>query len=276
MINRRLRAILPHARGRVCRRAAGLTVLARRWNKKRSDGRISRAATGAYADPARGRGKKRSAGRTDALVPDGGFDWKWLIMDTYKPNDSAHFRKGVAMQEKGDLDGAIRHYRMAVRDNPDDIVAHTNMAAALIDAGRMEEAEDLCQKALDMDQNCDSAYDNMGLIMRRTGKPEMAVPYYDRALAIRANLVTPKRELARLYNNKGAALADMGSLEESVICYDKAIATDPSYALPRANKGASLFKLGRRREASECVARARELDPDCYVPPYPTGDAPRE
>ncbi|MEI0491989.1 tetratricopeptide repeat protein, partial [Brachyspira intermedia] len=62
------------------------------------------------------------------------------------------------------------------------------------------------------------------------------------------------------YNNKGAALYDLGRYGESIKCFDKILELDDKNINAYNNKGAALSKLDRNEEAIECYNKALELD----------------
>src|SRR5450830_673656 len=63
------------------------------------------------------------------------------------------------------------------------------------------------------------------------------------------------------WSNKGVSLAHLSRHEESILCFDKALALDPCSANAWMNKGNSLSNLGRNEEAILCFDKALEFDP---------------
>lgn len=177
----------------------------------------------------------------------------------------ADFAKVKRMLERGNMTGGLQHLNRLIRDNPDSSRLYAHKASVLAETGRLEEAEECCRKALKLDGNSGHACSEMGLILRRTGRPREAIPYYDRAIKIykqgRDNVV-----LARVYSNKGTALMDMDMLEEARVCYDKSIKTNPNYVVGHANMGALLYRLDRIDDAVECFTAAKMLDPNFTLP----------
>jgi Flp pilus assembly protein TadD len=58
-----------------------------------------------------------------------------------QPSDAkAHFDRGTALYDKGDLDGAIAEYREAIRLRPDYAEAHVYLGNALDDTGDHDSA----------------------------------------------------------------------------------------------------------------------------------------
>jgi tetratricopeptide (TPR) repeat protein len=69
------------------------------------------------------------------------------------------------------------------------------------------------------------------------------------------------KQTAYSWNNKGAALHQLGQFEEALKCYDKMLEIDPRDATALCNKGNVLRDLGRYEEAISCCDKALALDP---------------
>ena len=112
------------------------------------------------------------------------------------------------------------------------------------------------------------AYMNKGVALDSLGRLNEAVAEYDKAIAIREDLVFEQKrdelanDLAMAYMNKGVALDSLGRLNEAVAEYDKAIAIledlvneqkrdelANDLAMAYMNKGIALNSLGRLNEA---------------------------
>lgn len=68
-------------------------------------------------------------------------------------------------------------------------------------------------------------------------------------------------ETASFWNNKGASFSTLGRYEESIDCYERALAIDPQHPAAWNNRGYSLYRLGRPGEAIPCHDQALALDP---------------
>ncbi|HEX5519266.1 MAG TPA: tetratricopeptide repeat protein, partial [Candidatus Nitrosocosmicus sp.] len=79
--------------------------------------------------------------------------------------------------------------------------------------------------------------------------------------------IEPDLKNAVDYYNKGISLYYLGSYNEAIACYDKAIELNPDYADAYNNKGISLYYLGSYNEANTCYDKAIELNPD-YADAY--------
>ena len=168
----------------------------------------------------------------------------------------------VRMFERGNMAGALRLLNGMIRDMPGSPFLYVNKAMVLIEMGRLAEAENCCRRALGLDENADHAHEKMGLILRMAGRPADSLPYHDRAIRLCKRVKGVDRDLARLYSNKGAALADMGKLDEAMRCFERSIRADPGYAIAHNNKGAVLHQTGDMEGAAECFMAAKRLDPN--------------
>ncbi|MGN6709465.1 MAG: tetratricopeptide repeat protein, partial [Candidatus Nitrosocosmicus sp.] len=79
--------------------------------------------------------------------------------------------------------------------------------------------------------------------------------------------IEPDLKNAVDYYNKGISLSYLGSYNEAIACYDKAIELNPEYSDAYNNKGISLYYLGSYNEAIACYDKAIELNPD-YTDAY--------
>ena len=61
-------------------------------------------------------------------------------VSTYRDDAEHHFELGFALQNIGDLEGAIAEYRAALRLNPNHANAHYNLGVVLQDIGKPTEA----------------------------------------------------------------------------------------------------------------------------------------
>ncbi len=76
-----------------------------------------------------------------------------------------------------------------------------------------------------------------------------AISAYDHALT-----VDPRH--AKVYYNKGIALADLNRHNDAILAYDKAIEIVPNYAKAYYNKGISLYDIGKYDDALDAFNKA--------------------
>jgi tetratricopeptide (TPR) repeat protein len=162
---------------------------------------------------------------------------------------------GLALAESGDLDGAVRHFRLSLEAVPHYSDALLNLGRALELEGRPEEALALYREAADGDARNVEARNNLGGALLAAGKPGEAEPWFREALAIRP-------DDAPSLSNLGIALAALGRDEEAERQFRAAVGADPRYAPGLFNLGRFLASHGRAPEAVVFLQEAARLRPD--------------
>jgi tetratricopeptide (TPR) repeat protein len=180
-------------------------------------------------------------------------------------------------------------WRDALRTNPQNPRAHSNVGAMLTRFGTPEQALAELEEAIALDPKYSDAYYNLGVALDRQGRGAEAARRYEQALAARpdypeahSNLANHlarrgqreealrhyrealriKPEYVDAYCNLGALYDGMGRLEEAAAAYRKALEINPYFAEAYSNLGNTLDKLGRRPEALEAYDRALRLKPE--------------
>jgi serine/threonine-protein kinase len=98
----------------------------------------------------------------------------------------AHLNLGNALKDKGDVDGAIRHYRRAIDLDPGYAMSHNNLGNALKDKGDMEGATRAFRAALDRDPRFAWAHNDLGAALATRGDMVGAIHEFRLALEIDA------------------------------------------------------------------------------------------
>jgi predicted O-linked N-acetylglucosamine transferase (SPINDLY family) len=122
-------------------------------------------------------------------------------------------------------------------------------------AGDLPRAEHLYCHALQQDAAHTDAWHGLGLLACQRGQPAAALPYLDRALALRP-------DAAGFHLNRGVALQALGRLAEAAASFLRAAELQPDWAEAHNNLANALFALGRPDEALPHWQRALALRPD--------------
>lgn len=97
-------------------------------------------------------------------------------------------------------------------------------------------------------------YHDCGLIHARVGDYELAIPYFERAVAADSSL-------AEAYNNLGIAYFRLGRVETALGAFNKAIALMGDNPEVLANRGAARTTVGDDDAARQDLQRALEISP---------------
>jgi Flp pilus assembly protein TadD len=146
--------------------------------------------------------------------------------------DQAQNNLGVALNEKGDTQGAMEHFESALQANPEYAEAHYNMGVALASLGQTDESE----------------------------------RHYRKAIELQKKVLQKKTDYSGAHVNLGNALRSRGKIEEAAKHFREAVDMDPNNASAQYNLGVSLHQSGDLDGAVRAYGRAVELRPDWYPP----------
>jgi len=133
-------------------------------------------------------------------------------------------------------------------------------AAALYQAGRLDEARAAALEILAADAGDFNALHLLAAIAVRARRPEEAIDYASRALAL-----VPDHPEALC--NRGIALRALGRVEDAIGDYDRVLATNPRHVPALSLRGVALAAINRHGDAIDSFSRAIALDPR-YAPAY--------
>jgi protein O-GlcNAc transferase len=142
---------------------------------------------------------------------------------------------------------------MATR--PHSISQALSRAISARNAGKLFEAEQLCQQIIDAKSDVFDALHLLAVVQSSMGKCETALASFDRALKVRP-------DVAEALFNRGNTLHDLKRFEEALASYDLALKAQPNYAKAAHNRGITMRELRRFEEALASYDRALTLRPD--------------
>lgn len=135
-------------------------------------------------------------------------------------NPIVHGGLGLAYQERGFLDEAIREFTTAIALGPNMAKNHYNIGRAYEEKGLFENAIDAYKKAVELNPEYTDAYFNLANLYMRLQLRKDAIDAYRRVIELDpADL--------EAYNNLGVAHAMQGELDKAVGLWQKVLETDP-------------------------------------------------
>jgi len=167
----------------------------------------------------------------------------------------AHYNLGIALNDQGDADGAIAHYRQAVELRPSYAEAHYNLGRLLAQKGHLDEASVHYEKTLEINPADAEAHNNLGATLFANGHVDEAIAHYRKALAIQPDYADASCNLA-------SALLSNGDLDGAIGYYSACLAILPNQAESQYNLANVLFQTGRMDGAIAHYQKVLELRPD--------------
>ena len=120
------------------------------------------------------------------------------------------------------LDESIRYFTAAVAIRPSNAVAHNNLGACLIDAGRVDEAIYCYREAIRLQPDLAKAHNNLALALGKMKMFDEAIRHYREAIRLWPESGVPCANLGKLLNQLGAH-------EEAIACLKEALRREPNF-----------------------------------------------
>ena len=169
-------------------------------------------------------------------------------------NNFVHFNLAKALMEVNKNEDAIVHHKKAVQLAPGHIEAWLNYGVSLTNLERYEEALACYEKVFALEPRFPDAWVNYGTALYKMERYQDALVAYDKALAL-----VPDN--AQSWSNSGAALAKLERYQAAAGAYEKALSLNPGLGETWFNYGAVLNKLERYTDALSAYNKAFEIDP---------------
>jgi len=161
---------------------------------------------------------------------------------------------------------AIKHFERAVKLDPNYALAYSGLADAWgvlpwYVPGPFSEmyarAEENAQRALSLDDSLAEPNVSIALVLEEHGKPEAALPYYRKAIAIDPNNATARQWY-------GLALCLLGRADDGLAEFERGVSLDPLSAVMRLDYGYGMLLARQYNTSIEQLKRTLELQPDFF------------
>jgi tetratricopeptide (TPR) repeat protein len=139
-----------------------------------------------------------------------------------KDNDLAQSNLASALLDEGKIDQAVFHYRAAVQIKPNDYIFHYNLAKALYEQAKIEEAIVHYRETLRINPSFVGAHNNLAVILYGQNKYDESIYHIRQALQI-------KPDDPSYHYNMGFVLSKKGELKEAIEHFRQAIYLKPDY-----------------------------------------------
>jgi tetratricopeptide (TPR) repeat protein len=167
----------------------------------------------------------------------------------------AHIDLANALYNKGELDAAFAHYQQALAIRPDIAEVYFNLGYAYYRARDLPKAIADYEKAIDLNPNYVNARSNLGVALGAEGKMPEAIEQYHQALHYDPGS-------AEAHNDLGVTLTSMKTFVEAESELKKALAIDSGYADAHYNLGNLYYLTGRLSDAVAEYEATLKLSPN--------------
>jgi tetratricopeptide (TPR) repeat protein len=201
---------------------------------------------------------------------------------------AAHTQLGVALQQRGEVAGALKQFEQAREIEPDFAYSWVNVGFELMEAGRAAEAAEALRQAVKLAPNYADAHYNLAEALEKNGQTSGAVDEYEQSLRLspqdaeaETNLALALMQLGRrdeaathfaramairpgyaeAQYDWGTALLEAHDAAGAVAHFERALAINPSFVEAHFNLGVALQRLGRMPEAIAQLQAALKLRP---------------
>lgn len=167
------------------------------------------------------------------------------------------FQQAIALHQRGQLPQAQALYERILKVHPQHHPSMQMLGTVAMQTGKPQLAVDWYSRAIEREAGVPELHAQLGFALQELGRLKDAVAAYDQALALNPRM-------ADTFNNRGVALQRLKRTQEAIASYDQAISLRPGYAEAHFNKGSALLATKQAQAAMVCLGQAIALRPD-YV-----------
>lgn len=199
----------------------------------------------------------------------------------------SHVHLGTARFHAGDLDGAFRHFSVAVKENPTYPDLYYRMGVILHQRGELDEAVAMLRRAIGLNERYFEAVCYLGIVLYEKGEREEADRAFARAVELgaenpgpiskflsdhiagRETDIPPLGELCNMiYTDtdfdavmrEGIESFNTGRYERAIVCFGDAVSLHPDYADVRFKLGLALLRDAKHEPARSQLLEALRIN----------------
>jgi Flp pilus assembly protein TadD len=168
---------------------------------------------------------------------------------------AAKEQQAVALINQGKLQQAEALYRELITAGNNNHIVYGNLAAICGMQDRFDELIEFLRKALELNPNYPDFHNNLGVALKKQGDLAAAITSYNTALQLKPNY-------PEAHNNLGNALKEQGDLTAAITSYNTALQLKPNYPDAHNNLGMALKEQGDLPAAITSYNTALQLKPN--------------
>jgi tetratricopeptide (TPR) repeat protein len=177
-----------------------------------------------------------------------------------KDNYLAHSNLASAMLDEGKFDDAINHYDEAISIISHSAGVYSNSENTPKRIVRHQNSSEDDNEGILLRFNLAEAYNKRGKAYAKSSQYQYAINDFNEAIRLQPDEIS-------FYNNRGNSYAELGQYQRAFEDFNTAIRLQPDYAAAYYNRGTAYVKLGQHQRAIEDFNEAIRLKPD-YADAY--------
>ena len=162
---------------------------------------------------------------------------------------------GDTLRKKGRLKEAIEHFDRAIQADPKYLIAYNNKGRAFLDLDNVDKAIEIFNQARTIDKNRYDTYNYLGMAYSQKDQLDLAVQNYEISIRL-------KPDYHQALNNLGIALKAQGKIEQAVENWQRALKVKPDYPNAHYNLGLVRAREGKYNSAADHLEKTIKAKPD--------------
>ena len=177
------------------------------------------------------------------------------VLPEQEKNSQLLFLLGTAYIQINNFDLAVKYLKKTIFFDQNNLGGYNNLAGALHNLKRYEEAIDIYNKIIKIKPKHSDAYNNLGNCFLNLKKYEDAIENYKKSLKLNS-----KSYVA--YNNLGNVFKELNDYNEAINNYKKSINLNSNYYIAYNNLGNALQDIKKYEDALTIFNKLFKLKPD--------------
>ena len=170
-------------------------------------------------------------------------------------HNAAKEQQAVALINRGKLQEAEAIYKDLIANGSKNHIVYGNLAAICGMEGRFDELIKLLNKALEIQPNYPSAHNNLGTALKQQGNIKAAINSYNKALELKPNYPDAHYNLGNIFR-------EQGNLHAAISSYNKVLELKPNHPDAHNNLGNVFKEQGNLDAAIASYKKALEVRPN--------------
>jgi Tfp pilus assembly protein PilF len=189
------------------------------------------------------------------------FTAKAFPFDKKLSSALSHYIMGVIHEDLGNIEGAIKEYKDALKSEDKVSVIHLNLASSYLKANSLDKAIEELKSAAGLDPEAVEPRAILALLYSSMGKIDLATSEYEAALK-NASRLQPKN--IDLYKGLGAIYLQQKKFKEAEKVYGLVASLTPADPQAHLYLGSIYAELNNNARAEKEFKQALELKPDYH------------